>query len=169
MQKIYTQIDGPIPVNKCSCGTHANMTGIYEKDWKCPKCRELTETPTEEIRHFPTGAVRGSGGKLDFPEYISGHLLFRYAKYMQKNAVRYGAGNWRKSIPKGEYWRSLTRHYMMLFLEKTEGVTLEPDTDHLAAMIFNIQGLIHEEAKEKLNDSQELYGYPFAMDESKIL
>lgn len=123
----------------------------------------------EEIRRFDSGAVRGSGGKLDFPEYISAHMLYRFSLYMQKNALRYGAGNWRKGIPGGEYWRSLTRHFFMLFLEKSEGVTLEPDTDHLSAMIFNIQGLMHEEAKKGLEESGNLYGYPYEQDKSKVL
>ena len=76
----------------------------------------------EEIRKFESGAVRGSGGKFDFPEYISPHLIFRFAEHMRKNAVKYGAGNWKKKIPENEYFKSLCRHFFMLYMEKTEGI-----------------------------------------------
>lgn len=118
----------------------------------------------EEIRRFETGAVRGSSGKFDFPEYLSAHLIFRFGEHMRKNAIKYGAGNWKKKIPEDEYFKSLCRHFFMLYIEKTEGIVLEPDTDHLASLIFNIQGLIHEEIKDKLQKKEvkdTLYGYSF--------
>lgn len=110
----------------------------------------------EEIRKFETGAVRGSGGKFDFPEYISAHLLFRYAEHMKKNVIKYGAGNWKKGIPREEYFKSLCRHFFMVFMEETEGIRMEPESDHLAALIFNIQGMMIADAKV----GKELYGYP---------
>lgn len=121
----------------------------------------------EEIRKFESGAVRGSGGKFDFPEYISPYLIFRFAEHMRKNAVKYGAGNWKKrnpdgttGIPRDEYFKSLCRHFMMLFMEETEGVRLEPETDHLASIIFNVQGLIVHEEEAKYKNKNEIYGYP---------
>jgi hypothetical protein len=127
------------------------------------------ETQVEEIRHFESGAVRGSGGKFDFPEYVSPHLLFRYAEHMKKSAEKYGPGNWKKGIPAQEYWKSLCRHFFMLFAEKTTGIVLEPESDHLSSLIFNIQGLMHEEAEEllKKGDQTKAYGYPFIVDETK--
>lgn len=117
---------------------------------------------SEEIRKFETGAVRGSGGKFDFPEYISPHLLFRYAEWMKKSAEKYGAGNWKKGIPREEYFKSLCRHFFMVFMEETEGLKMEPESDHLAALIFNIQGLMHIDAKNDIekNNPTTLHGYP---------
>lgn len=132
------------------------------------------QSKKEDIRKFESGAVRGSGGKFDFPEYISPYLLFRFAEHMKKNAVKYGAGNWKKrapdgttGIPRDEYFKSFCRHFMMLFMEETEGVKMEPETDHLAALIFNIQGLIVHEEEKKLKENKELYGYPFTKKEVK--
>ncbi len=121
----------------------------------------------EEIRRFESGAVRGSGGKFDFPEYISPYLIFRYAEHMRKNAIKYGAGNWKKrnpdgtsGIPEGEYFRSLCRHFFMLFMEYTEGVKMEPESDHIASMIFNLQGLVVHQEEAKFKGKNEIYGYP---------
>lgn len=130
------------------------------------------EEKKEEIRKFESGAVRGSGGKLDFPEYFSPYLIFRYAEHMRKNAETYGPGNWKRKIPENEYFKSLCRHFFMIFMEKTEGIVLEPSSDHLASLIFNIQGLMHEEMKEKIKNGEvtdKLYGYPFEVDVTKIL
>ena len=129
--------------------------------------KKLINQDLEEIRKFESGAVRGSGGKFDFPEYISPYLIFRFAEHMRKNAAKYGAGNWKKrstdgttGIPKEEYFKSLCRHFFMLYTEYTEGIKMEPDTDHLASIIFNIQGLMVHEEEEKFKNSQEMYGYP---------
>lgn len=124
--------------------------------------------PKEEIRRFESGAVRGSGGKFDFPEYLSPYLIFRFAEHMRKSAVKYGAGNFRRRSPDGttgipyaEYMNSLTRHFFMLFMEYTEGVKMEPETDHIASMLFNLQGLIIHQEEAKFKNKKEMYGYPF--------
>ena len=114
----------------------------------------------EEIRHFDSGAVRGSGGKFDFPEYLSAYTVFRFGEHMKKNAVKYGAGNWKKGIPKSEYFRSLCRHFFMLYMKETENIDMEPDNDHLASLLFNIQGMIVHEEELKHKDKTEMYGYP---------
>ncbi len=83
---------------------------------------------------------------------------------MRKNAIKYGKGNWKKGIPAEEYGNSLERHFFMWFMQRAIGLDLEPDTDHLAALIFNIQGLIHEEAERKIKSGEikdKIYGYPF--------
>ncbi len=134
---------------------------------KCGECHKNLNKPMEEkqeeIRHFESGAVRGSGGKLEFGEYLSPHMLFRYAEHMRKNAIKYGKGNWLKGIPENEYWESGFRHFMMIFMERQLGIQMEPDTDHYAALIFNIQGLMHEEAERKIKsgETKELHGYKF--------
>ena len=86
---------------------------------------------------------------------------------MRKNAIKYGAGNWRKKnsdgstgIPRIEYWRSLCRHFFMLYMQETEGVIMEPESDHIASMIFNLQGLVVHDEEVKFKDKNEMYGYP---------
>ena len=148
-------------LNNCkSCGKQQEgIGGLYQPDYVCGTCENQSST-VEEIRKFESGAVRGSGGKFDFPEYLSPYLVFRFAEHMRKNALKYGAGNWKKGIPKEEYFKSLCRHFFMLFTEYTDGVKMEPESDHLASIIFNIQGLIEAEEKEKFKDKDEMYGYP---------
>ena len=126
----------------------------------------ITSPKIEEMRRFESGAVRGSGGKFDFPEYLSAYLVFRFAEHMKKNAVKYGAGNWKKrnpdgttGIPRDEYWRSFCRHFFMLYMYETEGVLMEPETDHISAMIFNLQGLVVHDEEARLKDKHEMYGY----------
>lgn len=99
---------------------------------------------------FSTGAVRDIGiHKEDYVETISFRALQRYAKYMTSKQAVYGAGNWRKGIPIESYEKSLMRHLQKYFANKYEDANLEPEEDHLAAAMFNLQGLMHEQEKEK--------------------
>jgi hypothetical protein len=63
--------------------------------------------------------------------------------------AKYGLGNFKKGIPISSYEESLMRHIQKYFANKYDGASLEPDVDHLAAMMFNIQGIMHEEEKLK--------------------
>jgi hypothetical protein len=95
-------------------------------------------------REFETGSVRDSDlGKEDYPESISFLALKRYALYMEGKAKRYGKGNWRKGIPPEEYLKSMIRHLQKLVVEWQDGICEEED-DHLSAMMFNLQGMMHE-------------------------
>ena len=67
-------------------------------------------------------------------------------------AEKYGEGNWRKGIPVSSYEESLCRHISQYFRNKYENGNDEKDKDHLAAAIFNIEGIMHAEEMEKLND-----------------
>jgi hypothetical protein len=126
-----------------------------------------------KITNFSSGAIRDSqDGKYDIAEYISHHMLHRYYEHMHKSAVKYGAGNWRKGIPKESGWKSLRRHIFQADLWEVEravmcknrhitvpeaveyfGGTYEclrcgelvPFEDHLAAAIFNINIIMHDE------------------------
>lgn len=101
---------------------------------------------------FSTGAVRDSQeDKEDYIESISWLTLRRYARYMLSQEQKYGRGNWLKGIPKDSYERSLMRHIQKYFANKYYGGNFELDVDHLSAAMFNLQGLMHEEEKEKLN------------------
>lgn len=99
-----------------------------------------------EITQFKTGAIRDTQeGKVDFVETISFTAHHRYAKYMTGKKAKYGVGNFKKGIPIESYEQSLLRHIDKYFRNKYENGNDELDQDHLAAMRFNIDGIMHEE------------------------
>jgi hypothetical protein len=106
-----------------------------------------------DITRFETGAIRDSqAGKNNWTETISWTALNRYATYMTGKRAKYGAGNFKKGIPITSYEESIPRHWHKYFTNKYEGNSDEPNEDHLAAIIFNCLGIMHEEeaAKKKI-------------------
>lgn len=100
---------------------------------------------------FSTGAVRDTNSsKEDYIESISWLTLRRFAQYMSSKAAVYGRGNWAKGIPIDSYEQSLLRHIQKYLANKYYNAGLEPNEDHLAAAMFNLQGIIHEEEKLKI-------------------
>jgi len=100
------------------------------------------------MRKFNTGAVRDNDEqKPNFVETISWTAFNRYATYMTGKATKYGAGNFKKGIPIESYEESLMRHIDKYFRNKYEAGYDEPNEDHLSAAVFNIFGILHEEAK----------------------
>jgi dATP/dGTP diphosphohydrolase len=105
---------------------------------------------SKKPREFLSGAIRDSDeNKEDYIESISWLTMKRYAFYMKKQEVKYGRGNWKKGIPIEEYEKSLMRHLQKYLVNKYDDGEEELDIDHLAAALFNLQGLIHEEEKLK--------------------
>lgn len=104
----------------------------------------------KRVTQFSTGAIRDTqDGKLDFVETISFTAHHRFARYMTEKKKKYGAGNFKKGIPIESYEQSLLRHIDKYFRNKYEGGNDEPHEDHLAAIRFNVDGLIHEEERSK--------------------
>ena len=127
------------------------------------------------MRHFATGAVRDDDtGKYDIMEYVSLYAEQRYYEHMRKNAEKYGAGNWKLGLPVDEGWKSLNRHIFQANLWEHEGAVLCKNNhistpksvkeyaknahychcgesvkceDHLAAARFNIQVIMHGQAR----------------------
>lgn len=98
------------------------------------------------MMQFETGAVRDDqDGKEDYVETINWSGIRRYAQYMTEKASKYGPGNWRKGIDLDSYERSLARHFQKYFANKYENAGLEPNEDHLSAMMFNILGIMDRE------------------------
>lgn len=109
---------------------------------------------SSNIREFETGAIRDiETDKEDYIETVSWLALRRYAKYMKTQEGKYGRGNWKKGIPVESYEQSLMRHLQKYFANKYDDANLEPDVDHLAAAMFNLQGLMHE--LEKLTNKNK--------------
>ena len=103
-----------------------------------------------DVRKFKTGAIRDSEeDKEDYTETISWTALRRFAQYMTSKKSRYGSGNFKKGIEISSYERSLIRHISKYMINKHEGGNLEKNEDHLAAIIFNTLGIMHEEEKMK--------------------
>ena len=105
------------------------------------------------VRKFESGAIRDNDDtKEDYVETFSWTAQKRYAQYMTGKKARYGAGNFKKGIPIESYEQSLVRHLQKYLANKYEGGIEEKEDDHLAAMRFNIDGIMHEEGRiNKLN------------------
>lgn len=107
------------------------------------------------MRTFPNGATRDTDtNKADYRGYLSPQVLKRFGEYMLKHQVQPNGAlrdsdNWKKGIPQKEYLSSLLRHVVDLWraLEGTgSGLPLsdEATQDLLCALLFNVQGLLHE-------------------------
>jgi len=103
-----------------------------------------------KVRKFKTGAIRDNDeNKVNFIETISWTAFNRYAKYMTGKATKYGRGNFKKGIPIESYEESLIRHIDKYLRNKYENGDDEKNEDHLAAAVFNLFGIMHEEEKIK--------------------
>lgn len=100
------------------------------------------------LTRFKTGAIRDTqDGKESYIETISWTAFRRYAKYMTGKKAKYGQGNFKKGIPVSSYEESLVRHLTKYLINKHEGGSLEPEEDHVAAIVFNAFGIMHEEER----------------------
>ena len=114
----------------------------------------------ERVRHFDTGATRSAdSGRYDPEGYLSPIALERFAFYMQKHQVQpdgsiRASDNWQNGIPLDAYMKGIWRHFLHLWMryrgwkvqDKMAGADMEED---LCAMLFNVQGMLHELVKEK--------------------
>lgn len=118
--------------------------------------REAMKLDTK-IRTFHTGATRDTDeGKLDWEGFISPLAMRYFAKYMhehrhQADGTLRDADNWQKGMPRRQYMKSLIRHIWDLWTwwRQTGGGFSEASANArfielLCAMLFNIQGLLHE-------------------------
>ncbi len=104
-----------------------------------------------KIQRTTKGALRSTEEeKEDLVTSISFLAWRRFAFYLKENNDKYPPGNWKKGMSIDRYERGLMRHVLKYFANKYEGATLEPDVDHLQGIIFNAQGITHEEEKAKL-------------------
>ena len=68
---------------------------------------------------------------------------------------KYGQGNFKKGIDIDSYEQSLLRHVQKYLENKYEDGDVEVEEDHLAAMVFNIFGIMHEEGRIIKNKKHE--------------
>jgi hypothetical protein len=106
-----------------------------------------------EMRSFQTGATRHSDeGKLDFEGFLSPYALEAFARYMHHHRVQAdgmlrSSDNWQKGIPKDAYMKSAWRHFFAVW--KQYRATGEVSEEDLCALLFNVQGLLHEATKRE--------------------
>lgn len=108
--------------------------------------RKTSGSGKRNMRAFTTGATRDTDeGKLDYEGCLSPIVLRRYAEYMDKHSIqsdgqKRSADNWQKGIPRNEYMKSLSRHFMDVWIAHRTG---EIDEDALCAVMFNSMGYLH--------------------------
>jgi hypothetical protein len=124
--------------------------------------REPAVTPqSSTFRTFDSGATRDNAqNKLDFEAFFSPLVLQRRAEYMHSKRQMPGGSmragdNWQKGIPLNEYIKSAWRHFVEFWKlhrglaaldENGNPVDLETA---LCALMFNIEGYLHEGLKRK--------------------
>jgi len=111
------------------------------------------------LRTFASGATRDtSDGKPEHWGFSSALVEKRYGEYMHSKRIQTDgklrdSNNWKKGIPQWAYFHSLSRHTsdLKLIAEGFPGEANEPDMEVvLCAMLFNVQGLLHEVLKENM-------------------
>lgn len=114
---------------------------------------------TLPIRVFPTGATRDTAqGKHEPWGFTSALAEKRFCAYMhehrkQSDGELRDSDNWKKGIPLDAYKHSLSRHIqdLRLILEGFPEQAGESDTETvLCAVLFNVQGMLHETIKKRL-------------------
>lgn len=106
------------------------------------------------MRVFDTGATRDQDEtKLEYKGFISPLAMKAFAEYMHKHRYQSDgkirdADNWQKGIPLEAYESSLIRHTFEWwgFLQKGDRDSMDEVAN---AMMFNLQGWIHERQKAK--------------------
>lgn len=105
-------------------------------------------------RKFATGAVRDCANDKERPDLMSPFAMMRVGRWLAMGGKKYGDRNWEKGFPFSVAFASMMRHAMKFAMGMR-------DEDHLAAVIFNAQALIHfEETGRKELDDMPRYPAP---------
>ncbi len=110
-----------------------------------------------QVRQFETGATKSSdAGKPNYHAILSPLVIHRYGEYMNKHRLQPDGSlrqpdNWKKGIPQADYFDSMHRHFLDLWLHHDgfSSFTVEDYEESLTALYFNVQGYLHEILKEK--------------------
>lgn len=97
---------------------------------------------------FSSGAVRDTSDGKPRPDLISPFALWRLGEHMRKGAVKYEARNYEAGMPFSTMVESWDRHAL-------QWKKCERDEDHLSAVLFNVQAIIHFEEMIKLGQLPE--------------
>lgn len=116
-----------------------------------PDFSDLAEE--QSIRKFETGAVRDSNANKPLIHTLLGYTRQRFGYHMAKNANKYGEGNFMKGIPTEAYLESMDRH-LAAYMEG------DRSEDHLAAILFGINGIMLNEKREGISVRQYFNDIP---------
>ena len=117
------------------------------------------------VKAFASGATRSSSQDRYDPEgFLSPIALERFAQYMQKNrrmpdgSLR-DSDNWQKGIPLASYIKGLWRHFLHAWTRHRGYPVQDPMAaadleEDLCALMFNVQGALHEVVKARLESKQ---------------
>lgn len=89
-------------------------------------------------QEFNSGAVRDTADDKPRPDLTSPFAEDRRGAWMLAGARKYAERNWEKGMPNSRYMASLMRHVMRY----RQGDRSE---DHLAAICFNAEAIMHNE------------------------
>lgn len=103
--------------------------------------KDRLEEVKNKARVFDTGAKRDDNSTKPFIHNLKGYTRMRFGYHTTLGALKYGNGNWEKGMPTLSYLESVDRHLASYM----EGDRSE---DHLAAIIFGIQGCMMNEKKD---------------------
>lgn len=122
----------------------------------------VSEVSDPVIRTFATGATRNLDvNKLDYEGFLCPMVLESFAKYMdshrmQKDGTLRSSDNWCKGIPIEVYMKSMWRHFFDVWKCYRSLEVLSPEDGHpidseeaLCALLFNVQGMLHELIKKR--------------------
>lgn len=108
-----------------------------------------------EMRNFDTGATRNvDENRLDFDGFLSPIAIKEFAKYMHENRIQADgkvrdSDNWQKGIPIDSYMKSMFRQFFDVWSNYRGAEHDEDIIKSLCALMFNVQGMIHEIAKKE--------------------
>ena len=121
----------------------------------------IGRVPMERMEQYTTGATRSEDGERIDPEgFLSPFVLRRFSEYMavhrrQADGHLRASDNWQKGMPKDRYLKSLLRHALDLWIVWRGGNALDDHgalmsmEDLLCAVLFNVQGLLHEMLRDR--------------------
>ena len=115
------------------------------------------------MRVFNSGATRDADAdKIDFAGFLSPLALKRFGEYMlhhqrQADGQRRRSDNWKLGIPLDAYYRSLMRHTqdVALHFDGYPGEARDTLENELCAVLFNVQGMLHELMKVRAVGREE--------------
>ena len=117
-----------------------------------PKYKDIPDSG--QRRDFGTGSVRDVAEDKPRPDLISVFMEKRLGMHYGNGCKKYGKRNWELGQPSSEYMASCRRHIL-------EYVMGDRKEDHLAAAIWNLAGIIHnEELIERGFYKKELHDLP---------
>lgn len=105
------------------------------------------------MRTFETGATRDDDTtKYDYEGFLSPLVVERFAVYMHKHRMQAdgqlrASDNWQKGMTPDSYMKSGWRHFLDWWMEHRGYSSREGLEDALCALLFNVQGYLHEHLK----------------------